>query len=157
MIRYKIHLTQEEVDELRSIVKKGYHTSKTFRAAYILLNSDEGPHNGQKVINEEISKVLRVSMRTIDRVKKQFLEEGLEACLSRRPTSRIYDRKVDGDTESKLVTLCCSSPPEGYSQWSYRLLADKMVELEYVDDISHETVRRVLKKTNLSLGKSKNG
>jgi hypothetical protein len=77
----------------------------------------------------------------------------LEACLERRPTTRIYERKIDGDTEAKLITLCCSDPPKGFARWSLRLLADKMVELKYVEAISHVTVRKVLKKTNLSLGK----
>ncbi len=84
---------------------------------------------------------------------KKFFEEGLESALERRPSSRIYDSKVDGDIEAKLVTLCCSEPPEGFAKWSLRLLADKMVELNYIESISHVTVRSVLKKTNLSLGK----
>ena len=97
--------------------------------------------------------MLKIGMRTIDRVKKRFFEEGLETVLERRPSSRNYDSKVDGDTEAKLVTLCCSNPPEGFAKWSLRLLADKMVELNYIESISHVTVRSVLKKTNLSLGK----
>ena len=104
-----------------------------------------------------MSKVLRIGMRTIDRVKKKFIEEGMEAVLERRPTSRVYDRKVDGEVEAKLITLCCGEPPKGYAKWSLRLLADKMVELKYVESISYVTVREVLKKTNLSLGKSKVG
>jgi len=152
MIRYRIKLTKNEVDELMDIINKGSHTSLTFRTAYILLNCDEGEYS-QKVSNEQISKVLKVGMRTIDRVKKKFIEEGLEACLERRPTSRIYEIKIDGDVEAKLITLCCSEPPKGYSRWSLRLLADKMVELNYVESISHVTVGNVLKKTNLSLGK----
>ena len=152
MISYTIKLTKNEVEELMSIINKGSHTSQTFRTAYILLNCDEGEYS-QKVTNEQISKVLKVGMRTIDRVKKKFIEEGLEACLERRPTTRLYERKADGDLEAKLVTLCCSEPPKGFSKWSLRLLADKMVELKYVESISHVTVRSVLKKTNLSLGK----
>jgi len=97
--------------------------------------------------------VLKVGMRTIDRVKKRFVEEGLEAVLERRPTSRVYEKKSDGDVEAKLVTLCCSEPPKGYAKWSLRLLADKMVELKYVESISHITVRSILKKTNLNLGR----
>jgi hypothetical protein len=134
------------------IINKGSHTSLTFRTAYVLLNCDEGKYS-QKVSNEQISKVLKVGMRTIDRVKKKFIEEGLNACLERRPTSRVYESKTDGDVETKLITLCCSEPPKGYAKWSLRLLADKMVELNYVENISHVTVRSVLKKTNLSLGK----
>jgi hypothetical protein len=82
-------------------------------------------------------------------MKKQFIEEGFEAVLQRKATSRVYEPKVDGDVEAKLVSLCCSEPPKGYSKWSLRLLADKMVELHYVDKISHVTVRNVLKKNEL--------
>ena len=152
MIRYAVKLTKSEVEELMSIINKGSHTSQTFRTAYILLNCDEGKYS-EKVTNEQISKVLKVGMRTVDRVKKKFIEEGFESCLDRRPTSRIYERKTDGDVEAKLVTLCCSEPPKGFAKWSLRLLADKMVELNYVESISHVTVRSMLKKTNLNLGK----
>lgn len=85
-------------------------------------------------------------MRTIDRVKKRFVEEGFNACLSRRPTTRTYEKKVDGDAEAHLITIACGEPPKGFAKWSLRLLADKMVELNYVESISHETVRSVLKK-----------
>lgn len=152
MIRYTIKLTKTEVAELISIINKGSHTSQTFRSAYILLNCDEGRYS-EKVTNEQISKVLKVGMRTIDRVKKKFIEEGFETALERRPTRRIYEKKMDGDTEAKLITLCCSQPPKGFAKWSLRLLADKMVELKYIESITHVTVRSVLKKTNLSLGK----
>ena len=152
MIRYTIKLTKAEVDELHTIINKGSHTSQTFRFAYILLNCDEGKYS-DKVTNEQISKVLKVGMRTIDRVKKKFVEEGFEAVLERRPTSRIYEKKSDGDIEAKLVTLCCSEPPRGYAKWSLRLLADRMVELKYVESISHVTVRSILKKTNLNPGR----
>lgn len=152
MVHYRIKLTKTEVDELMKIISKGSHTTQTYRAAYILLNCDKGEYSN-KVTNEQMSKVLKIGMRTIDRVKKKFIEEGLEATLERRPTSRVYDKKVDGDVEAKLVTLCCSEPPKGRSKWSLRLLADKMVELNYVDSISYVTVREVLKKTNLNLGK----
>ncbi len=152
MIRYTIKLTKAEVEELHTIINKGSHTSQTFRVAYILLNCDEGKYL-DKVTNEQISKVLKVGMRTIDRIKKRFVEEGLEAVLERRPTSRVYEKKSDGDIEAKLVTLCCSEPPKGYAKWPLRLLADKMVELKYVESISHVTVRSILKKTNLNLGR----
>jgi hypothetical protein len=96
-------------------------------------------------------------MRTIDRIKKRFTEDGMEMTLDRKPTSRIYDVKADGDLEAKLVKLCCSEPPKGYAKWSLRLLADKMVELKYAESISYEMVRRGVKKTNLNPGKSKVG
>lgn len=156
MIRYTIKLIKEEVEELKKIISKGSHTSRTYRAAYILLNCDEGEYS-HKVKNEQISKVLKIGMRTIDRVKKKFIEEGLELCLERRPTQRVYDKKVDGDIEAKLVTLCCSEPPKGFAKWSLRLLAEKMVELNYIDSISHVSIRSVLKKTNLNRGRSKVG
>lgn len=152
MIRYTIKLTKDQVEELMSIINKGSHTSQTFRVAYILLNCDEGKYS-EKVTNEQISMVLKVGMRTIDRVKKKFTEEGFEAVMERRPIRRVYEKKIDGDTEAKLITLCCSEPPKGFAKWSLRLLADKMVELKYVESITHVTVRNVLKKTSLSPGK----
>lgn len=152
MIKYTVKLLKSEVEELHAIINKGSHTSQAFRAAYILLNCDEGEFS-DKVTNEQISKVLKVGMRTIDRVKKKFVEEGFEASTERRPTTRVYDIKVDGDMEAKLVSLCCSEPPKGFARWSLRLLAEKMVELKYAENISHVTVGNVLKKMNLSLGK----
>jgi len=152
MIRYTIKLSQKEVKELMAIINKGSHTSHTFRTAYILLNCDEGDYS-DKATNEQISKLLKVGMRTIDRVKKRFIEEGFEAVLERRASSRVYDVKIDGDVEAKLVKLCCSEPPPGFAKWSLRLLADKMIELQYVDSISYVSVGNVLKKMNLSLGK----
>ena len=144
--RYKVTLTKDEREYLISIINKGKHKSQTYRAAYVLLNTDKGNFSTSTSINEEISKVLIIGMRTIDRIKKQFVEEGLEICLGRKPTTRIYERKVDGHTEAHLITIACSEPPKGFAKWSLRLLADRMVELNYVDSLSHETVRNVLKK-----------
>jgi hypothetical protein len=154
MVLYTIKLSQSEVEELNKVINKGSHTSQAYRAAYILLNCDKGEFSlNTDIKNFEICKILRVGERTIDRVKRKFIEEGFDSVLERRPSPRNYTKKVDGDLEAKLVTLCCSDPPEGFSKWSLRLLADKMVELKYVDYISHVTVGEVLKKTNLSLGK----
>jgi len=152
MTKYKVTLTEDEHTELMDTINKGCHTSQKFRAAYILLNCDEGKF-ADKVTNEQMSKVLKIGMRTIDRVKKKFVEEGFDAVLERKSPDREYDRKADGEVEAHLITLCCSEPPQGYARWSLRLLADKLVELKYVDSISYETVRRVLKKTNYRLGK----
>jgi transposase len=152
MKRYTIKLSKDEVEELMAIINKGSHTSHTFRVAYILLNCDEGKYS-DKVTNEEISRILKVGMRTIDRIKKRFIEEGLEGVLERQPTSRIYEKKIDGDVEAKLVQLCCSEPPAGYARWSLRLLADKMVELKYVESISYVAVGNALKKMNFSPGR----
>jgi len=154
MVLYTIKLSHSEVDDLKKIINKGSHTSQSFRAAYILLNCDKGEFSeNTKITNEDIRKILKLGARTIDRIKKKFIEEGFECVLERRPSTQIYKKKADGDLEAKLVTLCCSEPPEGFSRWSLRLLADKLIELEYVDYISHVTVREVLKKTNLNLGK----
>jgi len=152
MIKYKVALTKEEHEELMDIVSKGSHTSQQYRTAYILLNCDEGKY-GEKNSGMQISRVLKVSARMIDRAKQRFVEEGFEACLERKPMSRTKERKADGDTEARLIALSCSKAPEGFARWSLRLLADKMVELKYIDSISHETIRKVLKKTNLNHGK----
>ena len=145
MEKYKVTLSKEERDELMDIINKGSHTSQKFRNAYILLNCDEGKF-ADKVTNVQISKVLKIGMRTIDRTKKKFIEEGFDAALERKPTERVYDRKADGDFEAHIVALCCSEPPKGFAKWSLRLLADRAVELKYAESISHETIRRVLKK-----------
>lgn len=152
MARYRIHLTEDEVNELQSIIRKGSHTAHAFRTAYILLNCDEGEYS-EKVSNEQICKVLKIGARTIDRTKKRFIEEGFDAVLERRATTREYQGKIDGEVEAHLVALSCSKPPEGFAKWSLRLLADKMVELNYIESISHVSVGEVLKKTNLSRGK----
>jgi hypothetical protein len=145
MDKYKVTLTKDERGELMDIINKGSHTSHKFRTAYILLNCDEGAF-ADKSTNVQISKVLKVGMRTIDRTKRKFIEEGFDSSLERRPTQREYERKADGDFEAHLIALCCSEPPKGFAKWSLRLLADKAVELKYAESISHETVRRVLKK-----------
>ena len=157
MKKYKIALTQEEREELEAISGKGKHAAQTVLNALILLACDEGKFQQQRSINETIARVLNVSMKTIDRVKKRFVEEGLDAVLQRKPSSRIFRTKIDGDLEAHLIAMSCSEPPVGHKRWSLRLLADKAVALEYVDQISHETVRQALKKTSLSHGKQKDG
>jgi hypothetical protein len=96
-------------------------------------------------------------MRKIDRVKKRLVEDGFDVALEGRKSSRIYKKTADGDFEAHLLALSCSKPPKGFARWSLRLLADKAVELEYIDRVSHETVRRVLKKMKLNLGSVKDG
>ena len=147
MVKYKVTLTQHERKQLTDIIRKGKHSAQLYRTAYILLNCDEGKF-GDKVINENVCNVLKISMRMIDRVKQRFVEEGFETCLERKPMSKTKEGKVDGDVEAHLISLSCSKPPQGFSRWSLRLLADKMVELQHAESISHETVRRVLKKTS---------
>lgn len=147
MVKYKVTLTKDEREELLSIISKGKHTTQKFRNAYVLLNVDEGEYSdSEKITNAEINKVLKVGFRTIDRIKKRFVEEGFDSCLDRKPTTREYERKADGDLEARLIALSCSEPPEGFARWSLRMLADKLIELEITESISHETVRTVLKK-----------
>jgi len=157
MAKYRIKLVHDEVEELNSIIKKGSHTSQAYRAAYVLINCDEGEFSLGKNTNVHICEILKIGERTIDRIKKKFVEGGIDRALERAESTRIYDKKIDGDVEAKLVALCCSSPPEGRAKWTVRLLADKMVELSYIDSISHVSVYHVLKKTNLSLGELKDG
>ena len=152
MIKYKVTLTEEERELLMANTRKGSHTAKKVIHSLILLNVDQGGFVENPQTNEEVCKVLKIGMRTIDRVKQRFVMEGLDAALGIAPTSRVYRKKIDGETEARLISISCSEPPKGFGRWSLRLLANRMVELDYVEDISHETVRKVLKKTNLSLG-----
>ncbi len=152
MRKFKVTLDREERESLVAITQKGNHQSRKVLNALILLNCDQGEFQDRWMKNEDVAAVLKISMRKIDRVKKRFVEEGLEVALNGRKGDRVYQRKADGDFEAHLVALSCGQPPEGFSQWSLRLLADRVVELNYIDSISYETVRRVLKKTKLSPG-----
>lgn len=153
MIKYKVTLTHQEREELLEISNKGSHKSQKVLNALILLNCDQGEFQNESTKNEDIAKVLQISMRKIDRVKRRFVEEGMEVALSGHKGERVYKRKVDGDLEAHLIALSCSEPPEGFSRWSLRMLADKAMELEYIENISHETVRRLLKKRVKALEK----
>ena len=157
MNKYTVTLTQEERQSLKEITSKGCHQSQKMLNALILLNTDEGEFQEDRAVNTEISKILKISMKKIDRIKKRFVEEGMEIALTGHNSSRVYEHKTDGDFEAHLVALSCSQAPGGYARWSLRLLADKVVELNYIDQISPETVRQILKKTNLSLGGKNNG
>jgi hypothetical protein len=148
MRKYKVTLTKEEREELESLVQKGSHRSQKVINALVLLNCDQGQFQSIPMKNEDVAAVLRISMRKIDRVKKRFIEEGFETALTGRKGNRVYEKKADGEFEAHLVALSCSEPPEGFARWSLRLLADKAVELQYIDSISYETVRRILKKRN---------
>ena len=157
MKKYIVTLTEDERKSLGELTSKGKHKSQKILDALILLGCDEGRFQTKRSTNEEIASVLNTSMRKIDRVKKRFVEEGLDVALHGRKGSRIYAKKADGDFEAHLIALSCSEPPEGFARWSLRLLADKVVELDYIGSISHEAVRRVLKKTKLNLGNTRGG
>jgi len=152
MASYKVTLTKEERQDLKAILDKGKHSSSIYRNACILLNSDQGPF-GNKLSNEQIARVLHINTKTVERVKQLFVEEGFEACITRKPYPQKKKIKADGDFEAHLIALSCSKAPEGYARWSLRMLADKMVKLELVESVSHETVRQGLKKTKSSRGR----
>jgi len=155
MRKFKVTLDREERDSLVAITQKGNHQSRKVLNALILLNCDQGGFQDRWMKNEDVAAVLKISMRKIDRGKKRFVEEGLDVALNGRKGQRVYQKKADGDFEAHLVALSCGQPPEGFSQWSLRLLADRVVELNYIDNISYETVRRVLKKRNQTLEKER--
>jgi len=153
MKRYTVTLSREEREELLKIISSGKHHSQRVINALILLNTDEGEYQENSQTNNSISKMLMISERKVERVKKRFVEEGLEIGLKGRDSTRCYEKKIDGDFEAHLIALSCGETPEGYARWTLRLLADKVVELGYIDEVSHETIRQILKKTNLSRGK----
>ena len=113
MNTYKVILTQEERDQMTEMTRTGTHAARKIIHALILLNVDRGFYNTETQINEDICKVLKIGMRTVDRVKKRFVEEGLESALKMAPTTRVYEQLVDGDMEAHLIALACGEPPEG--------------------------------------------
>ena len=149
-VKYYIELSNSDRKELESIVKNGIAPAKTILRANILLASDR--NSKQNMTVEKIAKAYHTTNTTVQNVRTSFSENGLEATLNRkkRETPPVA-AKVTGDIEAHVVALACGAPPEGYEKWTLRLLADKCVELNYVDSISHMTVSRILKKTNLSL------
>jgi Homeodomain-like domain len=151
MTKYIVTLSEDERKKLTELAAKGKQRSQTILNALILLGCDAGEFQTERSTNEEMSRVLKVSMRKIDRLKKRFVEEGFDAALDRKKGTRIYTKKTDGDFEAHLIALSCSEPPEGFIRWSLRLLSDKVVELHYIDNISHESIRRILKKRNQTL------
>ena len=152
MKKYIVTLSADEREALEALVLKGKHKSQKIINALILLGCDEGEFQKKRSLNKDISRVLNVSMKKVDRVKKRFVEDSFDVALNGQKGNRVYAKKVDGDFEAHLIALSCSDPPEGYARWSLRLLADKVVELNYIDSTSHETIRQVLKKTKLNLG-----
>jgi len=152
MKKYIVRLSREERSSLKKLLTSGRGSGRMFTRVRILLKADQSDE-GSAWSDEKINESFDVTVQTIERVRKQLVEEGLEAVLSRHPyTQKLSRKKIDGDVEAHLIALCCSDPPKGRVRWTLRLLADKVVELGYVDSISYEAVRQTLKKTNLSLG-----
>jgi transposase len=148
---YRVRLAPEERAQLHALLSKGKASARVLTHARILLKADEGV-DGPRLTDDEIAEALDVNRSTVERVRIRCVEKGFEAALRPRPSRQLHPRKLDGVQEAHLVALACSPSPKGQKRWSLRLLADKLVELEVVDDISYETVRQTLKKTNSSLG-----
>jgi transposase len=144
--KYIVELSQEERKSLREMISSGKSSAKKILRARVLLKTDDG------WIDREIAEALEVTAQTIERMREQFVEEGFESFMAPRKSGRKYLRKLDGKQEAQLTTIACSEPPEGQARWTLRLLSDRIVQLDYVDSVSYETVRRVLKKTSSSRG-----
>jgi hypothetical protein len=144
--RFVVRLSVEEREQLEAIVAKGKAAARKLTRARILLKAD-GSDRGPAWSDEEISRALDLATITVHRVRRDFVEGGLDGALVRRPLPR-RPRMLDGEQEAHLIALACGSPPAGRRRWTLRLLADKMVELGQIDTVSHETIRRTLKKTS---------
>jgi hypothetical protein len=154
--KYVVTLTAEERDWLEELTRTGTAAARKLTHARILLKADVSP-GGPRWQDREISAALDISEGTVRRIRLLFVEEGLEAALTRRAAVRPRPHKLDGVGEAQLIALTCGAPPAGRARWPVRLLAEKMVELAYVDTISHETVRQVLKKRSCSPGAATSG
>jgi len=153
--KYVVRLTDQERGRLQTLVRRGRAHARSLLYARILLKADaDGP---ERWTDERIAEALEVSTATVARERRRFLEDGLEVALMPKKPGRPRRRVLDGRAEAHLIALSCSDPPEGRERWSMRLLAQKMVELEHVEALSHESVRRTLKKTRSSLTSSASG
>jgi hypothetical protein len=155
--RYRVTLTSEEREELGALTRTAKTNAKRFLYARALLLCDAGPQGSAWTV-ADTAQAMGVTPRTIEHLKKRFVEEGLDAALERRKPERA-PREVtfDGAFEARLITLACSQAPEGRGRWTVRLLAEKAVELSLTPKVSHMTVQRILKKTNLSLTSGSTG
>jgi hypothetical protein len=149
--KYKVELTDEERQHLENLTSSGSLPARKMKRALILLKSDSGP-KGENWTYEQIRAAYHVTVVTITKVRKSFVEKGMETTLERKKPDRVYERALDGETEAHLIALACSEPPTGQTRWSLRLLRNRFIRLGHVDGISHETIRSVLKKTNSNPG-----
>jgi Spy/CpxP family protein refolding chaperone len=152
-IKYRIELQDEQRQQLEKITSSGMCSVRLIKRAQILLKSDRKVNWSYA----QISAAFDVSSVTISKVRKAFVEQGIELALQRKKPQRAYEHTLDGEGEAHLIALACGQPPSGRQHWSLRLLRDHLVKLGHVDSVSYETIRRVLKKTNSSRGLKKNG
>ena len=146
--KYPVALSEEQRQYLEKITSSGTVRARQMKRAQILLKSDRNVNWSY----EQIREAFDVSAVTIAKIRKTFVEQGLEAVLQRKKADREYERSLDGEGEAHLIALACSEPPTGRAHWSLRLLQDRFVKLGHLDNISYETIRRVLKKTNSNPG-----
>jgi transposase len=154
--KYIVELTEAEQQSLKTLTTKGKHAAYKINHARILLLADIN-QSGVSCSDESISKTLGISISTIERVRRRFVEEDIDAALNYRHGRGRKEKRLDGDGEAHLLAIACSEVPSGRERWTLRMLADKMVELNYVESISDETVRQTLKKMKLSLGEKSAG
>lgn len=147
MKKHVVRLTPDEREELECIVKKGRVAAQRRRHAGILLLADEG-EQGPAMTDAEVAERMEVTTRCVEKTRVRLVSEGLVRALERKKRHRERAQRLDGEAEAQLIKLACSDAPEGQARWTLRMLAEKMVELEIVDTVSHETVRQVLKKTS---------
>ena len=152
MKKYKVTLTAEERQQLSALIATGQAAARKLAHARALLHADAAP-GGPAWTDQRIAEAVALGRATVERIRQRFVEQGLEAALGRKPQDRpSRPRKLDGRAEARLIALACSAPPQGRKEWTMQLLADQLVELEVVDTLSDETVRRALKKTRSSRG-----
>lgn len=144
--KYAVVLTAPQRQQLQALLAAGTASARKLTHARVLLKADQGP-DGPAWVDEAIATAVEVSQPTVCRIRQRFVERGLEAALNRQAPRRTYVRKLDGAQEAHLVALTCGTPPTGHTRWSLRLLADKLVELAITEEVSYQTVRRILKKT----------
>ncbi len=145
--KYRVTLTDEERAALEAMISRGKADARKLAHARILLRADEAD-GAPACTDEEVASATETSTRTVERVRRRFVEEGLDSALMPKPTKRIYARALDGAQEAHLIALACSAPPDGKKRWTLRLLAERVVELGHAEAVSHETVRRTLQKTS---------
>lgn len=145
-MKYAVRLTDTERARLRTLIGQGVGPARTMTHARILLKADRSD-GGPGWTDAAIAGAVEVHPATVGRVRRDYVESGLDAALERKLPARVYDRRLDGAGEARLLALACGTPPAGHARWTLRLLADALVRLEIVETVSHETVRRTLKQT----------
>ena len=155
-IKHRVTLTEAERTELNTMVGKGKTQGYRIRHAQILLAADEIPGN-QEWTDKKIAKAYGTTEKSVGNLRRRFVEKGISSALERQKRENPPKIRIDGETEAKIVALTCSEAPEGYSQWTLRLLADKVVELGIMESVSHTAIADCLKKTRLNHGYRKNG